>query len=126
MSFARIAIVGNLTRDPESRYLDNGKMVLSFGIATNTKKGGQDVATFYDVSAFGEVAERLASMVERGYVAKVRMLYVEGSHADRTYDGRDGQQRTSNDVVMTDWQFVGGGNQQNAGASSQDDSEAPF
>ena len=133
MSFARIAIVGNLTRDPESRYLDSGKLVLSFGIAANTRKGGQDIATFYDVSAFGEVAERLASMVERGYVAKGRMLYVEGSHTDRTYQGRDGQQRTSNDVVMTDWQFVGGGNQQDGnqagshqGDDSLDDSSAPF
>ena len=126
MSFAKVTIIGNLTRDPESRYTESGKLVLSFGIAANTRKGGQDIATFYDVSAFGEVAERLANMVERGYVAKGRMLYVEGSHTDRTYQGRDGQQRTSNDVVMTDWQFVGGGNQQNAGASSQDDSEAPF
>ena len=134
MSFARIAIVGNLTRDPESRYLESGKLVLSFGIAANTRKGGQDIATFYDVSAFGEVAERLASMVERGYVAKGRMLYVEGSHTDRTYQGRDGQQRTSNDVVMTDWQFVGGGNQQDGdqqasshqGDDSLDDSSVPF
>lgn len=130
MSFARIAIVGNLTRDPQSRYLESGKLVVSFGMAINTKKGGQDIATFYDVSAFGEVAERLVSMVERGYVQKGRLLYVEGSHADRTYQGNDGQQRTSNDVVMTDWQFVGGGEKQGSQASStsqaDDFNQVPF
>lgn len=80
-------------------------------MATNTKKGGEDIATFYDVSAFGEQAERLANMVERGYIAKGRLLYVEGSHADRTYQANDGTTRTSNDVTLSDWQFVGGGQQ---------------
>lgn len=87
-------------------------------MATNTKKGGDDIATFYDVSAFGEVAERLANMVERGYIAKGRLLYVEGSHTTREYTANTGEIRTSNDVSLSDWQFVGGGNQQDGNQAS--------
>lgn len=126
MSFARITIVGNLTRDPQSRYLESGKLVLSFGMATNTKKSGQDVATFYDVSAFGEVAERLANMVERGYIQKGRMLYVEGQFEVREYTANDGTIRTSNDVNLTDWQFVGGGNQQGGNQAGNVQDRAPW
>lgn len=137
MSFAKVTIIGNLTRDAESRYTESGKLIISFGIAADGRKRGNDKGTtFFNVSAFGEQAERLATMVERGYIAKGRLLYVEGQFEVRGYTGNDGMPRTSNDVNLTDWQFIGGGdkqdgnqqasNQQNAGASSQDDSQVPF
>lgn len=119
MSFAKIAIVGNLGSDPESRYLQSGTLVVSFSIAADGRRrsGEQPATTWYRVSAFGEQAERLANMVERGYIAKGRQLYVEGQFEVRQYTGNDGQMRTSNDVNLTDWQFLGGGRdgQQNQG-----------
>lgn len=122
MSFAKVAIVGNLGRDPESRYLQSGTLVISFSIAAQGRwrKDQEQTTTWFNVSAFGEQAERLATMVERGYIAKGRMLYVEGQFEVRQYTGNDGQPRTSNDVNLTDWQFVGSNQQdQQRGGGNQ-------
>lgn len=121
MSFAKVTIVGRLGQDPESRYLQSGTLVVSFSMAADGRRrsGEQPSTTWFRVSAFGEQAERLANMVERGYIAKGRMLYVEGQFEARQYTGNDGQVRTSNDVNMTDWQFIGSGqqDQQRSGGS---------
>lgn len=111
MSFAKVTIVGRLGQDPESRYLQSGTLVVSFSMAADGRRRGgeQPNTTWFRVSAFGEQAERLANMVERGYIAKGRMLYVEGQFEARQYQGNDGQMRTSNDVNLTDWQFIGSG-----------------
>lgn len=113
MSFAKVTIVGRLGQDPESRYLQSGTLVVSFSMAADGRRrsGEQPSTTWFRVSAFGEQAERLANMVERGYIAKGRMLYVEGQFEARQYTGNDGQVRTSNDVNLTDWQFIGSGQQ---------------
>ncbi len=110
MSFAKITIVGNLGRDPESRYLQSGTLVVSFTMAAQGRwrRDQEPTTTWYRVSAFGEQAERLANMVERGYIKKGSLLYVEGQFEVREFTGNDGQPRTSNDVNLTDWQFVGG------------------
>lgn len=109
MSFAKVTIVGNLGRDPESRYLQSGTLVVSFSMAAQGRwrRDQEATTTWFNVSAFGEQAERIANMVERGYIAKGRMLYVEGQFEARQYQGNDGQMRTSNDVTLTDWQFIG-------------------
>lgn len=122
MSFAKVTIVGRLGQDPESRYLQSGTLVVSFSMAADGRRRGgeQPSTTWFRVSAFGEQAERLANMVEKGYIAKGRMLYVEGQFEARQYTGNDGQMRTSNDVNMTDWQFIGSAQQdQQRGGGSQ-------
>lgn len=112
MSFVKVVIVGNLGQDPESRYLQNGKLVISFSMAARGRyrRDAEPATTWFRVSAFGEQAERIASMVERGYIKRGSLLYVEGQFETREYQA-NGQNRTSNDVNLTDWQFVGGGNQ---------------
>ena len=123
MSFAKATIVGRLGGDPESRYLQDGKLVISFSMAADGRK--KDAGpTWFRVSAFGEQAERVASMVERGYIKKGSLLYVEGRLESREYQA-NGQTRTSLDVVMSDWQFVGGGQQQggNQASNAQDEQQ---
>lgn len=109
MSFAKVTIVGNLGRDPESRYLQSGTLVVSFSIAAKGRwrRDQEATTTWFNVSAFGEQAERLANMVERGYIKKGSFLYIEGQLEARPYTGNDGQQRTSLDVNLSDWQFIG-------------------
>lgn len=123
MSFAKVTIVGRLGQDPESRYLQSGTLVVSFSMAADGRRrsGEQPSTTWFRVSAFGEQAERIANMVERGYIAKGRLLYVEGQFEVREYTGNDGQPRTSNDVNLSDWQFIGGGrdNQQGQQGGNQ-------
>lgn len=111
MSFAKVTIVGNLGRDPETRYTQNGTLIISFSIAAQGRfrANQQPTTTWFRVSAFGQQAERLANMVEKGYIAKGRLLYVEGQLEENTFTGNDGQERKNLDVTLTDWQFVGGG-----------------
>ena len=115
MSFAKVTIVGRLGGDPETRYSQNGTLILSFSMAADgRRRGGNDSqpsTSWFRVSAFGQQAERLATMVERGYIAKGRQLYVEGQFEARPYQGNDGKERTSLDVTLTDWQFIGSGQQ---------------
>lgn len=125
MSFARITVVGHLGKDPESRYLQNGTLVVNFSMAASGRKRGNDApTTWFAVSAFGEQAERIATMVERGYIKKGSLLYVEGQFETRQYQA-NGQNRTSNDVNLTDWQFVGGGQQQEGNSQEVEDTN-PF
>lgn len=125
MSFAKVTIVGNLGRDPETRYTQNGTLILSFTIAARGRRRGgnqEPSTTWFRVSAFGEQAERLATMVERGYINKGKLLYVEGQLEESTFTGNDGQERKSLEVNLSDWQFIGGGQQdgqRNQGGASQ-------
>lgn len=119
MSFAKVTIVGNLGRDPETRYTQNGTLIISFSIAAQGRYrsgGQQQTTTWFRVSAFGQQAERLATMVEKGYIAKGRQLYVEGQLEENTFTGNDGQERKSLEVTLSDWQFIGGrGDEQQRG-----------
>jgi single-strand DNA-binding protein len=112
VSFAKVSIVGNLGRDPETRYTPSGALNVQFTIAASGRRRGgegneQDNTTWFRVTAWDRLAERLVNMTERGYIGKGRLLYVEGQLESRQFTGNDGQTRTSLDVTMTDFQFVG-------------------
>lgn len=117
MSFAKVTIVGNLGRDPETKYTQNGTLIISFTMAAQGRfrSGQEPTTTWFRVSAFGQQAERLATMVERGYIAKGKLLYVEGQLEENTFTGNDGQERKSLEVTLSDWQFVGGRDNQQQG-----------
>ncbi|HEU0163702.1 MAG TPA: single-stranded DNA-binding protein [Thermomicrobiales bacterium] len=123
-SFARIAVFGNLGSDPETKYTPSGAMVVSFSIAVNPRRkganGAEEKPVWYRVSAWDRLAERIDRLAQQQYIAKGRQLYVEGSFEPREFSGNDGSTRISYDITMTDFQFVGGGDQ----SSSKE--EAPF
>jgi len=115
-SFAKVALVGNLGADPETKYTPNGTMVVELRVAVNPRQRnqqgqvqGQDEPkpTWYRVSAWDRLADRIDRMTQQGYLAKGRQLYVEGRLEPREFTASDGQVRTSFDVTMTDFQFVG-------------------
>jgi single-strand DNA-binding protein len=103
----RIIIIGNLGRDPEARYTPSGQMVTSFSVASNhryTDNQGQKKSEteWFNCSAFGKLAETCNQ-----YLTKGQQVYIEGRLKSRTYQGRDGQTRFSNDVTVSDMQFLG-------------------
>jgi single-strand DNA-binding protein len=103
----KIFIIGNLGRDPEPRYTPTGQMVTSFSVATNyrykTASGEQREETeWFNCSAFGKLAETCNQ-----YLSKGQQVYVEGRLSSRTYQTRDGQTRFSNDIRVTEVQFLG-------------------
>jgi single-strand DNA-binding protein len=70
-SFNKVYLLGNLTRDPESRTLPSGTVLASFGLAvnrSNTKADGESVeeTTFVDIDAFGRSAENILKYSKKG------------------------------------------------------------
>jgi single-strand DNA-binding protein len=102
----KIMIIGNLGRDPEMRYTTVGQAVTSFSVASNhrykTASGEQQEETeWFNCQAFGKLAESCNQ-----YLSKGQQVYVEGRLKSRTYQTRDGQSRFSNDVMVTEVQFL--------------------
>ena len=124
-NFNRVILMGNLTRDPEIRYLPSGSAVADFGMAINRKyrtKDGQEgeETCFVDVSAWGRQGEVVAQ-----YVSKGSPLFVEGRLKLDQWE-KDGQKRSKLTVVAERVQLMssprgrGGEFQDNSAPAPQD------
>jgi len=105
-SLNRAQIVGNLTRDPEIRYIPSGQAVTSFSVATNRRwkdKDGsqQDQTEFHNVVAWGKLAE-----IANQYLKKGNKVYLEGRMQTRTWDGQDGTKRNRTEIVTENMIFL--------------------
>ena len=112
MSYNKVIIIGNLGRDPETRYTPGGAMNVQFSVATsrryNDREGQQqETTTWFRVTAWGKLAENLDRFTQNGILAKGRQVYVEGRLEQREYTAQDGQQRTSLDVNASELQLLG-------------------
>lgn len=98
MATNSITVVGNLTRDPELRFTNAGKAVVSFGIAVSRRyqvnNEWQEQTSFFNVTAWDQLGENAAASLHKG----TRVL-VSGRVEVREYQGRDGEKRTSVDIV---------------------------
>jgi len=109
---AKITLVGNLGRDPETRYTPNGKMNVTFTMAVsrrfNDQSGQQQERTnWYRVTAWGGLAETLDRMAQSGYLVKGKQVYVDGRLEPREYQDQQGQTRLSLDVTANELQLLG-------------------
>jgi single-strand DNA-binding protein len=108
-SFNRVTLLGNLTRDPQTRQLPNQSLVAEFGLAMNRKFKGHDgedreEVCFVDCTAFGRQAE-----VIQKYCSKGKQLYVEGRLRYDSWDDKSGHgKRSKLSVVVEGFQFLGG------------------
>lgn len=98
--------IGRLTRDPELRYTPNGKATTKFGLAVNKsyrKTDGEEVQTplFVNVNTWGKVAENVANFLHKG--SKVG---ITGSLQSSNWEDRDGNKRTSFEIVAQVVQFL--------------------
>ena len=113
--YQRITLVGNLGRDPELRYLQNGTPVTNLSVATNNtynNQQGEQVkeTTWFRVSVFGKQAESCSQ-----YLTKGKSVLVEGrlkpdptTGGPKMWTGNDGTSRASYDVTATTVRFLGG------------------
>lgn len=126
--YAKAQVIGNLGRDPETRYTKNGTMNVSFSIASTrryTDQSGQqqEKTTWFRVTAWNKLAETLDRLTQDGFLAKGRQVFVTGRIEMSEYTGQDGQQRASleisaDDVVLVGGRGQGGGTGEFAGAGS--------
>ena len=97
----KIFLIGNLTRDPETRTTPNGKTVCGFDIAVNERRGGQDNTTYFRISAW----EKLGEICQRG-LSKGKKVSVVGSVSARAYTDRNGKVNASLEVTAQDVEFL--------------------
>lgn len=108
-SYNRVLLMGNLTRDPQLKYLPSQTAVVDFGVACNrtfkTQSGEQkEEVTFVDCSAFGRTAE-----VINQYFTKGKPIFIEGRlKYDQWEDKQGGGKRSKLSVQVENFQFVGG------------------
>ncbi|MFH5802740.1 single-stranded DNA-binding protein [Alienimonas sp. DA493] len=119
-SFNRVIIMGNLTRDPEVRYIPSGMAVCDLGVAVNRSwydkqsNSRKEEVTFVDVTLWGRTAE-----VAGEYLSKGRSVHIEGYlKMDEWQDKTSGQKRTKLKVVADSMQMVGGRGDDDGGGRS--------
>ena len=113
--------IGRLTRDPELRYTPNGKAVTKFGLAVNKsyrKADGEEVQTplFINVTTWGKVAENVANFIHKG--SKVA---INGSLQSNNWEDKEGNKRTSFEIVAQIVQFLDSRTQQTEQPEEVDD-----
>ena len=128
VSYNRVILAGNLTRDPELRFTNNGVPVCSFGLAVNRVRSKSEEVDFFDVSAWRELGETIANYKKKG-----DPILLEGRLQFRSWEAQDGSKRNKVDIVADTIQFLnrpdgeggpGGGGGQRArsgGGNSRDD-----
>ena len=116
-----IAIVaGNLGRDPEVRFTQNGRAVATLSVATSevwTDQEGnrQERTEWHRVVVFGKSAEACGQ-----YLAKGRQVCVQGRIQTRKWTDQNGQDRYTTEIVAQRVDFLGGGGGARASQESQD------
>lgn len=119
--FNKVILMGNLTRDPETRATPGGQSVTNFSLAVNRTWKGQDGSqqesvSYIDCVAWGKPGEIIAQYLQKG-----RAVLVSGRLDQRSWDDKEtGQKRSKVEVVVEDFNFVGdggrGGDQPSGGA----------
>jgi single-strand DNA-binding protein len=99
VSLNKVMIIGNVGGDPEMRFTPAGHPVTSFSVATNRTINTQQGEPKKETEWFSVVAwEKLAEQCNQ-FLAKGRLVYVEGRLQTRTWDGQDGQKHYKTEVI---------------------------
>ncbi len=108
-SYNRVILMGNLTRDPELKYLPSGTSVANFGLAMNERytdreTGEQkDNTCFVDIEAWGRQAE-----IANEYLQKGSPVFIDGSLKFDSWEADDGTKRSRLRVRVFRLQLIGG------------------
>lgn len=107
-SLNRVLIIGHLGRDPETRFLPNGDAVCNVSIATTETwkdKSGerQEKTEWHRVTFYRRLAE-----IAGEYLKKGSQVYVEGRIETRKYQGKDGTEKYSTEIIASEMKMLGG------------------
>lgn len=108
MSVNKVILVGRLGRDPETRFTSGGQAVANFTLATDesykSRSGERQKRTeWHRIVLWGKLAE-----ISQQYLKKGMQVYIEGRIQTRQWeDKRDGQKRTTTEIVATTMKMLG-------------------
>lgn len=106
----KVILIGRLGKDPETRFMPNGEAVCNFSVATseswkdqNGKR--QERIEWHNITMYRRLAE-----IAGQYLNKGSQVYLEGKIQSRKYQGKDGIERTTYDIIVNEMKMLGGGN----------------
>ncbi|MDR0887250.1 MAG: single-stranded DNA-binding protein [Candidatus Nomurabacteria bacterium] len=109
--FSKVFLIGNLTRDPETRSIPTGTNVTNFSVAVNNSWRGKDGVSheetgFFDCVAWSGLGDTIAKFLKKG-----DPIFIGGRLSQRSWeDEKTKTKRYRTEVVVEDFNFIGGGN----------------
>jgi single-strand DNA-binding protein len=108
MSVNKVILVGRLGRDPETRYTSGGQAVANFSVATDEtykdRNGEKQKRTeWHKIVVWGKQAE-----IAQQYLKKGSLIFIEGRIQSREWQDKEGQKRTSFEIVASNFRMLGG------------------
>jgi len=105
MNLNKAMLIGNLTRDPESRTTPSGQTVATFGMATNRffmdqQKQRQQKVEFHNIVAWGRLGEICSQYLKKG-----QLVFIEGRIETRSWEGQDGVKKFRTEIVAESMQM---------------------
>lgn len=107
-SFNKVILMGNLTRDPQLKFLPSGTPVCEFGLATNRRwtdaTSGQtrETTMFVDCSVMGKQAEVVSRNFNKG-----KPILIDGRLDYRQWTTPNGEKRSKHEIIVENFSFVG-------------------
>jgi single-strand DNA-binding protein len=119
MSVNKVILVGRLGRDPETRFTGGGQAVANFSVATDEtykdKNGERQKRTeWHKIVVWGKQAE-----IAQQYLKKGSLIFIEGRIQSREWQDKEGQKRTSFEIVATNFRMLGGRGDGGGGGASR-------
>lgn len=120
-SVNKVILIGNLGKDPETRYMSNGDAVTNITLATTDTwkdKNGekQEKTEWHRVTFYRKLAE-----IAGEYLKKGKPVYIEGRLETRKWTDKNGVERYTTDIIANDMKMLGGGGRSDRGDSGNDD-----
>lgn len=114
----KVSLIGSLGRDPELKFMPDGTAVVNMSLATSLsyKKDGQKVTEteWHRITAYGKLAE-----IAGQYAKKGGSLYVEGRLKTRKWTDKDGVEKYTTEIIMSEMKLLGGKRSEESGDESQ-------
>lgn len=124
-SINKVIVVGNLGRDPETRFMPNGDAITNVSIATTSKWKSKESGEMVEETEWHRVVfrGRLAEVAGE-YLKKGRQVYVEGRLKTRKWQDKEGVEKYTTEIIANEMQMLG--SREGMGGSSEEGSyEAP-
>lgn len=105
----KVIVLGNLGKDPEVRYMPSGGQVTNITVATSESWKDKDTGETKEVTEWHRIVffNRLAEIAGQ-YLKKGSQVYIEGALKTRKWQGQDGQDRYTTEIVASEMQMLGG------------------
>jgi single-strand DNA-binding protein len=118
----KVILVGTLGRDPEVKYMPSGGAITNVTLATNDSYKDKNTGEKKEITEWHRIVffNRLAEIAGE-YLRKGQQVYVEGSLRTRKWQGQDGQDRYTTEIVANEMQMLGGRQGGGMGAGNYDE-----